>query len=1128
LLFLTFGLLLFLVVTGTEYILWLSRSARLVLFIGFMIALLVLGYRFIAVPLAYLFRLKKGIGEKRASKLIGIHFPEVGDRLVNLLELAENSEKSELLLASIDQRSKELRPLQFTEAINFKDNLRYGRYLAAPIGVLLLIWISGSIAGFFGSYKRVVNYDVAYEPPAAFRFLLQNEGLDVLEDKPLTISVSTLGEVAPEAVFLETDEERMLMRNLGGGEHRLTIEPPITNFSFRFSANEVASRAYEVTAIAVPAITDFGVELRYPNYLGKKDEEIKGTGNLTIPEGTRATWKVKGINTSGISLTTPDTIVNFNKGKEVFQYVMQVWNSMAYELTTSNENLRDYENLGYQLNVIKDAAPKINVKEIRDTLRPNEIYFSGGASDDYGVARINLVYYQAGNRKNKRKVELMRPDNTIAQFYYTFPSGIDIEEGRPYELYFEVVDNDGLRGGKIGTSQVFQTLLLDDKILKKRRLENQESLIEGLDKSLEDVEKQSELLKEINLENKQDGNLDYKDKERIKGFLEQQQRQEGLMEKFSKELKDNLEKEERSGEMNELLKERLERQEREAKKNQELLKALEEVADKIEKEDLKKRLEELAKSQNSGKRSLEQLVELTKRYYVTEKAAQLGKELDELSKEQEAVSDRDIDEKGSKEEQKKLNESFEEISKELEELKGDNRALRKPLDMDYNRNDQESIKNDQEDALEEIEKYQDKEDGNFEEEEKRAAQNKTSQKQKSAAQKMKELSDKMKQGMSGAGGASGMVEDAEMLRQILDNLITFSFKQEGLLEKVNGNDIEIGDFSSTVREQKELRQLFEHVDDSLFALSLRRAELSEFVNEQITEVYYNVDKTLESIAENQMYQAASYQQYVLGASNALADFLAGILDNMQQSMMSGQGQGQGQGFQLPDIIKKQGELKEKMQGGSESGNKGQQNQGEEGEQSKGERGGDEGKEGDKGGEQNNGEGGKRGKGSKGEEEDNGDGQGGSYGGNGQQMSENELKEIYEIYQEQQTLRKALEQQLENIIEADKRDVAKKLLLQMEQFENELLENGITKRTSDRMNQIQHQLMKLEDATLKQGKKTERESNTNEKDFSAPILTKPELLKPEGNEFEILNRQALPLRPVYQNRVREYFDHGNQF
>ena len=127
------------------------------------------------------------------------------------------------------------------------------------------------------------------------------------------------------------------------------------------------------------------------------------------------------------------------------------------------------------------------------------------------------------------------------------------------------------------------------------------------------------------------------------------------------------------------------------------------------------------------------------------------------------------------------------------------------------------------------------------------------------------------------------------------NLITFSFKQENLFDKVQESEGQIEQFSNTVRQQKDLRDLFEHVDDSLFALSLRRVELSEFVNEQITEVYYNIDKSLESIADNQVYQGASYQQYVLTASNSLADFLANLLDNMQQSMQPGQGQGQGQG-----------------------------------------------------------------------------------------------------------------------------------------------------------------------------------------------------------------------------------------
>jgi hypothetical protein len=65
-------------------------------------------------------------------------------------------------------------------------------------------------------------------------------------------------------------------------------------------------------------------------------------------------------------------------------------------------------------------------------------------------------------------------------------------------------------------------------------------------------------------------------------------------------------------------------------------------------------------------------------------------------------------------------------------------------------------------------------------------------------------------------------------------------------------------------------------------------------------------------------------------------------------------------------------------------------------------------------------------------------------------------------------------------------------------------------------------LKLENAALKQGKKQERESNTNKSTFQNPITTKPSLLDNYRNETEILNRQSLPLRQNFQNRVKEYF------
>ncbi|UWX54963.1 hypothetical protein NYZ99_19945 [Maribacter litopenaei] len=665
--------------------------------------------------------------------------------------------------------------------------------------------------------------------------------------------------------------------------------------------------------------------------------------------------------------------------------------------------------------------------------------------------------------------------------------------------------------------------------MKNKELESQQSLINNLDKSLEKAAEQRETLKEINALQKEKNQLDFNDKNQVKDFLEKQERQEQLMEKFSKELKDNLEKGTKDDKLNQLLQERLERQEIEAKKNQKLLEELNKIADKINKEELAKRLEELGKKQQNSERNLEQLVELTKRYYVTEKAAQLANDLEKLSERQEILSDLFIGKDFSEKEQEKLNNDFDDIAKELENLKKDNAELKKPVDLTIDKNKEEGVKQNQSNALEEIRKHQGAEQSSDSQGMEENA-NKTRQNQKSAAQKMKEMSEELsKSSISGGSSGSSAAEDAEMLRQILDNLIIFSFKQESLYDKLSVQDREdISHYSETVKNQKELRSLFEHVDDSLFALSLRQAELSEFVNEQITEVYYNIDKSLESVAEGQIYQGVSYQKYVLTASNSLADFLAHVLENMQQSMQMGQRSGQSQeGFQLPDIIKKQQSLGEKM---GESGSQGQS--GQQGEQQKGQNGSQgtpnsgegndgenelQGKQGNKGNSQ--GEGGQSGEGEGGPNGKQGDGNG-SQGQGG--LSESELQEIYEIYQEQQKIKQELEQQLQNLINEGDRNLGEKLLRQMEDFQNDLLENGITERTLSKANTIQYELLKLENATLKQGKKTERESNSNKKDFTNPIITKPSLLENYRNEIEILNRQALPLRQNFQNLVKEYF------
>ena len=174
-LFFSIGLLYFIFTLLVEHFLWLSTGLRTVLFWVFILVEVSLLTKFIGIPLAKLFNLKKGIDYDEASRLIGEHFPEVSDKLLNVLQLNKTSNQSELLLASIDQKASELSPIPFKRAVNYRTNSKYLKYALIPVVILLAFFFSGKLNWFSSSYERVVNYNMAYEPPAPFKFFVLNE-----------------------------------------------------------------------------------------------------------------------------------------------------------------------------------------------------------------------------------------------------------------------------------------------------------------------------------------------------------------------------------------------------------------------------------------------------------------------------------------------------------------------------------------------------------------------------------------------------------------------------------------------------------------------------------------------------------------------------------------------------------------------------------------------------------------------------------------------------------------------------------------------------------------------------------------------------------------------------------------
>ncbi|MCX7546588.1 DUF4175 family protein [Xanthomarina sp. F1114] len=1117
-LFFALGFLYFLFTLFVEYILWLNTSARTILFWAFIGVELALFYKFIAIPLAKLFKLQKGIDFKEASKLIGNHFPEVQDKLLNVLQLNEsgdiNSADSELLLASINQKSAELQPIPFKLAVNFKSNLKYLKYAAIPIVILFLTFITGHINWFSDSYQRVVNYKTAYEPPAPFQFFILNESLNTNENTDFKLKVSTAGDVVPENVKITFNKESYVLQQVSSGNFEYVFSKPKSDIEFQLSANTVKSKPYVLNVFEVPSLLNFEMFLDYPSYTKRTDEILKSTGNAIVPQGTKITWKLATKATDHVHLISKDTLELRKTDSDRFETTKQVSTPLDYSLTTSNSKLKNYEILSYSIDVITDEHPELSIKMAVDSLDQQSLYFHGQASDDYGLSKLQLVYYPIDNQQLTKFEPIPISSSNVADFITAFPNQLDLKEGVSYNLFFQVFDNDALNNYKSTKSTVYSYRKLTQEEEEQKQLEQQNETIQNLDKSLEKFQETEKELESLSKTQKEKAELNFNDKRQLENFLKRQKQQEEMMQNFNKELKENLEQFQQQNEENdqfkEDLKERLKDNEEQLKKDEKLLEELEKLQDKINKEELSEKLEQLAKQNKSKKRSLEQLLELTKKYYVTKKFERLQKELEDLAKKQLDLSN-ETKENNTKEKQEELNKEFEDFQKEMEKLEKENESLIDPMKIPNNEKQEEDIKKDQKDASEELGKKEKNEENSQEEDAEQNEQNAT-KKQKQAGEKMKNMSQKMQASMQMmGGGGEQMQEDIAMLRQILDNLVLFSFDQEALMNQFKSIEVNHNKYAEYLKKQHTLKEHFSHIDDSLFALSLRQPKLSEFVNREISEVFYNIDKSLEQFSDNNIFKGASNQQYTITAANNLADFLSNIMDSMQMQS-SGQGSGgQGKPEQgLPDIIMSQEELNKQMEDGMKKSQDGKPKEdGEEGKEGEKGKDGDKGKSGDKEGK---------------------DGKDGNSGNDGQQQGEGEGSmsdemhgELFRIYQQQQEIRRALEEKLakEGINPGNSN-----LLKQMEQVEMDLLNKGFTQRTLEKMMNLQHQLLKMENATFQQGQDTKRKAETNATEFENNTNNQIPKAKEYFNTNEILNRQSLPLQPIYNKKVKDYFKLDN--
>ncbi len=1070
---------LFIAINIFEYYSWSTIVVRTVLFYLFLISVAaVLGAQVI-VPLFHLLKMGKTISHSEAAIIIGNHFPKISDKLLNTLQLQsalkdENSEQFSLLLAGIEQKTNELQPVPFREAVNYKSNYKYLKWLATPLALLLIALII-SPAFVTGPASRIVNHKTEFSKPKPYGYIIVNDSLVGVQGDDFTVQVKIEGDEFPESVYFNDGKNDFRLIENKNGLLEYSVTKLKNDIYFKIVTDEVVSKQFHLKVLPKPSISSFSVKLDFPNYLQKKDELVESTGDIVVPEGTKINWRFYVNNSDRlVFFDNKENIIESKESKNLFEYGTTAKTDFNYSVYSISKHNLFSDTLSYAVNVVKDEKPSIVINNIEDDYLLGYLMANGTISDDYGFSSLRF-YYKNNGEEDWIRIDLDLDKNIEKQnFNHSFNTAdINLAPGDKVDFYYEIWDNDRVNGFKSSKSNTLVFKIPDeDEIVQKADSTNDlmKSKYETSIKDLDELSKDLDELKKAMFEKK---DLDWSDKKKVKDLINSEKElRESLQEMQQLNSKREELKEFLQDNPNQSIQEKLDKltEQLEKLKENELLEKLEELSkniDEMNKDQLDKLLDELKENQEDFKESLEQQLEFFKQLELEQKLGEATKDLKELAEKQKKLADK-TKEKENKlkdvlKEQNELNKEFEKLEEKIDELDSLNADLDKPLDLD-------SKQQQQEDAANEMQKSSDNLSS--------GKRKKSSESQSSAAQKLEELANTLDMMMQEAM-ESRMGEDVEQTKKILDNLLDISFNMEDLMQEISETSENDPKFNENTKNLKILKDDYSVLHDSLLAISRRQIMIQQFLVKESDKVEMYFDRSLASIQERRIGQASSDLQYAMTSANNLALMLDESLDQMKQSMKTpGSKTGKGK-CKTPGSGDKSGEgMKEmlKLQKNLGLGMK-------------------------KAGQQKKGQGKKSGSGKNGES-----------------------RELARMAAQQSELRKQMQQMMDQLkADGGNGSALQKIIDKMEMQEDDIVNSRITSETLERQKEIETRLLQAEKALMEREKEDRREAfegkNRKRGNYNDNIKYKD---ISRDNQNNIINKKPIQLSEPYKRLLKKYY------
>jgi len=892
---------------GLQRLYYFGSGVRTILFYFFILLVIVSFVLFVGLPLFKWFNWLRGVGVKEISNILKGRFPGLEDRFQNMLELksiSRQNNENDLVRASIKQKLEVVQEYPLKDAFRFR--LPWLEKWSL-VTVVILFPAVGLLAPNFllRGYYQYVHYNQEFSPAADFSFVLLNDSLSVKKGASFNIRARLKGNRFPAQLNVVMNGNQFAMQTGDDGSYSYTIGNVYHDLQFQLNGGSYYSGVYDIKCLAVPVIRSFTLTVAPPDYTSVGARTLQNQGDAEIPAGSKVEWSLNTVDADSVFLcfgSRAEKMVKQEDGS--FQLDTTISANTEYFFRVQNANFAD-DGLVYNLKVLKDEYPSIAVNQVQDSVNLTAFYFHGRISDDYGIS--NVKFHVVGNELDSVLNVSVYQNQNPQDFFY----GYSFDGLKPgvYQYWFTVADNDKLHDFKKKQSKVFTFRFpgfheveaeskkgyqrLEDKLNegKEAARKIQEDFGKMRNKMLsgqltdwekkqisEGIKKQNnqlhQLMNNVSKENRRLNNLSKNFSQLSPALLEKQKQVEKLMDQlYSDDLKKLFD------ELNTLL------NKFDQKKFNELTK------------DINYRLDDLSKQ-------LDRNIALLRKMQVEKSVHDIQNNLQELSKQQDALSDLIKKGHGSREDSllteqgKNIKAAFSSIDSVMKQ----NDELEKPYSINKSGSLQKKINDDMQSLSE-----------------KRGSRNKRSDISDRISRSLKKVAENLNKSML----SSQMEIDWEQVRRIqylAENILTYSFKQENLMDEMKGVSALDPALTSYLDKQKNLVQFEEQLRDTLYLLSKQAPQINMQIGKESLNWKYYTDKALSGLEESQYQKGRANQQFSMASANSLALYLSEALQQIRDMMKNAQpGDGTcdkpgGNNSSVPSLAELQKKLKKQMQG----------------------------------------------------------------------------------------------------------------------------------------------------------------------------------------------------------------------